>query len=341
MKILVRVLVALLLLPMAALPDAGTQEKKKYSVLFVTQSKGFRHGSVNRRKNPLAPSEVSVIALGKESGLFEAECTQDASIITPSKLRDVDLVMFYTTGQLPIDEENYAAFDAWLKNGGAFVGTHSATDTYKRFVPYHRMINGTFAGHPWGSGSTVTLAVHEPSHPTVKMLGEEFVIRDEIYQYVNYDPGAVRVLYSLDMSKCKKKKPYHVPVCWVREYGKGRMFYTNLGHNEGTWKNPKFKEHLLAGFRWALKLVDGPAEPNPEVQALEDAKSFVAAKAAENGKSGTALAAAAAAYAKSNAGWLKEFTAVCAGLRRSDRSKEERRTAMLEALYKELEKSAR
>jgi hypothetical protein len=115
---------------------------------------------------------------------------------------------------------------------------------------------------------------HEPSHVTAKMLGEEFQFKDEIYQYKNYDPKAVRVIYSLNMAKCKTKAPYHVPVSWVRESGKGRLFYTNLGHNEGTWANPLFKQHLLAGVRWALGLEEGPATPNPELQYLEQAKAF-------------------------------------------------------------------
>src|SRR5213078_127037 len=88
-------------------------------------------------------------------------------------------------------------------------------------------------------------------------------IKDEIYQYRHYDPKSVRVIYSLNMAKCKTKMPYHVPVCWVREVGKGRLFYTNLGHHEGTWTNPQFKEHLRTAIRWALNLEEGPARRTP------------------------------------------------------------------------------
>src|ERR1043166_3627084 len=250
MKSIPRALVVLLL----AAPVAGVaQDKKKYKILFITQSKGFPHGSVTRKGAPLAAAEVSMTEIGKDSGLFDVECTQDASVLTSEKLRDLDAVMFYTTGALPISPENFAAFRDWLKSGKPMIGAHSATDTFGNLKPYYELINGTFAGHPWGSGETVTLTNHDPSHPAVKMLGAEFQWKDEIYQYSHYDPKAVRVLYSLNMAKCKTKMPYHVPVCWVREVGSGRLFYTNLGHNESTWANPKFKEHLLAGIRWALK----------------------------------------------------------------------------------------
>lgn len=336
MKILLRLFAVLLL---CAPAWGGEQEKKKYKALYITQSKGFRHGSVNRKDRPLAPSEVALTEIGKESGLFDVECTQDASVLTAEKLRGLDLVMFYTTGQLPIDEKNWGAFDAWLKSGKAMVGFHSATDTFKNFAPYHTLINGTFAGHPWGSGSMVSIAVHDQGHGAVKTLGSEFEFKDEIYQYRNYDPAAVRVLYSLDMARTQKKAPYHVPVCWVREFGKGRMFYTNLGHNEGSWRNPKFREHALAGIRWALGLEEGAAEPNPDEQAVQDIRSYVAFRASQEKKDPVALAARAEKYARDHAAWLGKYVKTVAGLRDSVRKGAKERTALLEALWGELSKS--
>jgi uncharacterized protein len=258
------------------LSPAAAQEKKKYKILFITQSKGFKHGSVNR-KDPagLAPSEVSVTEIAKESGLFDVECTQDASVLTADKLKELDAVMFYTTGNLPITPEAFTAFEDWLKSGKAMIATHSATDTFGGFRPYFSLINGTFDGHPWGSGETVPMTNHDAAHVTAKMLGEEFSFKDEIYQYKNYDPTAVRVIYSINMAKSKTKQPYHVPVSWVRESGKGRLFYTNLGHNESTWAMPLFKQHLLTGIRWALHLEEGSAVPNPETQYVEQAKAFI------------------------------------------------------------------
>src|SRR6185295_7842034 len=273
-----RTFVGAVILLFALAPVAGvSQDKKKYKILYITQSKGFKHGSVDRKKDaPLAPSEISVTEIGKESGLFDVECTQDATILTPEKLKELDAVMFYTTGDpFPISKENFAAFEEWLKEGHAMIGTHSATDTFGDFQPYWSLINGTFDGHPWGSGETCTMTVHETSHVVAKPWPAEFQIKDEIYQYRNYDPKSVRVLYSLNMAKCKTKQPYHVPVCWVREFGKGRLFYTNLGHNEGTWTNPQFKEHLLTGIRWARRREEGPAAPTPELCYAEQLKAFI------------------------------------------------------------------
>ena len=273
MKLLARAFA--LIVALSPVATTAQDNGKKLKLLYLTESQGFRHGSVKRKSaDDLAPSEVAVVELGKESGQFDAECTQDIKTITAEKLKGVDVLMFYTTGDKLVTPETWTAIDAWLKSGKAFVGVHSATDTMKGFKPYYEFINGSFDGHPWNAGETVTIANHEPAHPANKGLGEEFQIKDEIYQYRNYDPKAVRVLYSLNMAKCKTKQPYHVPVAWVREHGQGRLFYTNLGHNESTWTNPMFKQHLLAGIRWAAGLETGPAAPNPELSYREQARAF-------------------------------------------------------------------
>ena len=90
-------------------------------------------------------------------------------------------------------------------------------------------------------------------------LENEFSIKDEIYQYKHWQPEKVRVLMSLNMAKCELKKPYHVPVAWVKNFGEGKVFYTNLGHNTETWTNKHFIESLLGGIKWVLGLEEGDA----------------------------------------------------------------------------------
>jgi uncharacterized protein len=243
-------------------------------VLMVTQSKGFVHGSVNRGQNDLAVCEIAMTQLGKETGLFDVTCTQNVEAdFTKENLQKYSVVMFYTTGSLPIAEaDREYFFNTWLKTKGhAFIGFHSATDTYHDDERYWDMIGGTFNGHPWNSGDTVTLTVHDTAHPAMKPLGPELVIKDEIYQYKNWQPKKVHVLMSIDMSKTAIKKPYLVPVSWVNTYGDGKVFVTNLGHNEGTWANELFLAHVTGGIKWVLNQEPGDATPNPDLSAkLED-----------------------------------------------------------------------
>ena len=258
---------------------AADGEKPK--ALMVTQSKGYVHGPVNRQDRPLAVSEVAMTQLGQKTGLFDLVCTQNAEAdFTKDNLKNYRLVMFYTTGELPIAEADRDYFyNTWLKTkGNAFVGFHSALDTYAQDQRYWDMVGGTFDGHPWNAGDTVTIAVHDAKHPAMKPFGAEFEFKDEIYQYKNWQPEKVRVLMSLDMAKTAIKKPYHVPVSWVKDYGQGKVFVTNLGHNDATWTNPLFLDHVTGGVKWALNLEPGDATPNPELSAAQNEKAKADAK---------------------------------------------------------------
>ena len=343
----------------ASIGAADAADTKPLKVFFLTQSGGFEHSVVKRPAvDKLSLAEETVTAIGKESGVFTVTCSKDATKITPELLKDLDVMMFYSTGDIlgknepvtpktpeqewvkakepiPFTEDTWKAYDAWLKSGKAMVGIHSATDTGANFKPFSSLINGSFAGHPWGSGTDVVFTNHEPSHPAVAMWPAEFGFKEEIYQYKNYDPAAVRVLLSLNMEKTALKQPRLVPVSWVRDYEKGRLFYTNLGHNESTWKNPLYQQHLLAGLKWATKLIDGPSKPNPELQAEIEKKSKAAGYAiaatslAEiSGKDAATLKAAWDKAVAADAGNAEKFFNQIENAKRIDAKKEaEKRTA--------------
>ena len=241
-------------------------------LLMVTQSAGFRHGSVTRKEDKLSPAERAITELGISSGLFRADCTQDCASITREMLDNYSIILFYTSGDLPFKPEvqDYL-FDEWVKKKGhGFIGTHSAADTFHNYEPYWEMLGGTFNTHPWSAGETVTIKVHDTKHPAGKPLGDEITIKDEIYRFKNWQPEKVRVLASLDFEKTKHREPYHVPVLWVKNYGDGKVMHMSLGHNEHVWENQKFLDSLKGGVEWMLGKQDGDATPNPEVSRVED-----------------------------------------------------------------------
>lgn len=246
---------------------------KPVRMLMVTQSAGFKHGSVTRKEGMLSPSERVMTDLGISSGLFRVDCTQDcAKDFTKEKLENYDIVLFYTTGDLPIAEDDLEYFmNDWLKQEGhGFIGTHSAADTFHNYEPFWDMIGGTFNGHPWNANTKVTVTVHDTEHPVSKPWGDEFEITDEIYQFKNWQPEKVHVLMSLNMEKTDLKKPYHVPVAWCKEYGDGKAMHMSLGHREDVWENETFQQSLLGGVKWILGMEKGDATPNPEVSAEQE-----------------------------------------------------------------------
>ena len=248
---------------------------------------------------------------------------QFGRVFSADSLRDFDGVIFLsTTGDLPVPD--LAAFLDWIKSGKAFIGFHAATDTFKSSDAYCEMIGGHFAGHPWGAGGEHAFVVHEPGHRVAAMFPERFRWKDEIYQYdLRYKPENVRVLVSLDMQASNPKEPWHVPVAWVRDYGKGRVFSTNFGHNDATWKEPMFQKHMAEGIAWALGRFDAATAPNPDVQAAEYLRSVVAAAATATKSDADALRAKADAKIVKDAAWatgLRPMLLEIRGMKPEDRA---------------------
>ena len=121
---------------------------KKRKVLYLTHSAGFKHAV-------LPESEKVFKELGEKSGAFEVVATQDCSLLNKEALKQFDVVVFYTTGELPISDEQKQDFMAFIKSGKGFIGIHSATDTFYKWAEYGDMIGGYFDQHPWHQEVTV------------------------------------------------------------------------------------------------------------------------------------------------------------------------------------------
>lgn len=280
-------LAAISMAPLVSADDKPADGPAK--MLFITQSVGFMHGSVTRKDGNLAPAEIAMIELGKKSGLFTCDCTQDvASDFTIENLKKYQLVGFYTTLQLPLPEDaKHYFFGEWIyQKGHGVFGFHSAGDTLhdndndkNDYAPYWDMMGGVFIGHPWNAGDTVTLTGHDPENPLSKMFGKEFQIKDEIYMYRHFQPAKCRVLLSLDYAKSPTGSEiptghgYHVPVCWIKTMGEGKLYYNNLGHNESSWTNPAYLDSITQAARWMRGEIECDATPNPEVSKAFEAKS--------------------------------------------------------------------
>lgn len=275
-----RVLLCLVML--IAVSRISRADEKPSRILFVTQSMGFKHGSVNRPADNLAPSEVALIQLGEQSKLFTVNCTQDCEAdFTRENLQKYDIVAFYTTGDLPIAEaDREYFFKEWVtQKGHGVLGFHSAGDTYHNYEPYWDMMGGVFIGHPWGAGTKIVLTNHEPENRLVQSFGKEFRYQDEIYMYRLWQPEKVHVLLSLDYSQSpvggevNTEFGYHVPVCWIKQMGEGKLYYNNLGHREESWTNPEYLASITQAVRWMRGEFEVNAAPNPEVSAAQEAKA--------------------------------------------------------------------
>jgi uncharacterized protein len=215
-------------------------------LLVVSVTKGFRHDSI-----PAA--EALAARLAEKSGAFTVDYARTdqelAAKLGPSGRAAYAGVYFaQTSGDLPIPDPQ--GFLDWIAAGHAFIGTHSASDTFSGFGPYLDMLGGHFLRHG-PEHVTVDLLVKDASHPVAKSVPQPLKVLDEIYQFERYDPARVRLL--LYVAKHPETgAPGEFPLAWTREHGQGRVFYTALGHRDDVLNSEWYGAHLLAGIQWAL-----------------------------------------------------------------------------------------
>ncbi len=259
----------------ALFAQAGNAAPKKKRVLAIGQVKGFQHDSVSH-------ALATLWKMGQETGLYDTYIRTDCQLITKKKLTGnaknldfFDAVAFYTTGELDMDDSQKADLLAFVKQDGkGFIGVHSAPDTFYKWPEYGEMVGGYFDGHPWNTFQAPVL-IEDPNSPMTKhFAGKEFTILDEIYQAKNYSRSDVRVLMRLNEDKLDLTSEKIVPklkrtdkdwaVTWIKNYGKGRVFYSTLGHTVEVWENKDIQKMYLEGVKWALGMTQADATPRPK-----------------------------------------------------------------------------
>lgn len=262
-------------------------------VLVVSTTTGFRHSSIQVGEKVIAElaaksGDFTVEFAGVDpkaaeykgaDGKPDKEKVQSAiTAVLAEKmsleaLKRFDAVIFCnTTGDLPLPDRQ--GFIDWVKSGKGFVGMHAATDTFPGFPPYIEMIGGEFKTH--GAQVSVDIINQDSQCGACRHLPESWTVFDEIYQLKNFERASVHGLLTLDKHP-NNKQPGDYPIAWLKQFGKGRVFYTSLGHREDIWspdwkagtserKNPPevseaYQKHILGGIRWALGLESCDTKP--------------------------------------------------------------------------------
>jgi len=271
----------------AGILPAQAQTPKR--VLVVTTTVGFRHSSI--------PTAETILAeLGEKSGAFTVDYARVdiydpqfkgadgkpdkakyfpavkevlAEKMSPAALKNYDAVIFAsTTGDLPLPDKE--GFLDWIKSGNGFVGIHAAADTFDKtgdypgYPPYIEMLGAEFKTH--GAQVSVEAINQDKDCAACGHLPATWTVFDEIYQFKNFDRAKVHGLLTMDKHP-NNKTPGDYPIAWIKPYGKGRVFYTSLGHREDMWdpnakgehkNSPEvaaaYQQHVLGGIKYALGL---------------------------------------------------------------------------------------
>jgi len=265
MKIVLRTLFISALLSALCLAQSAGQQKKH--LLVIGEEKGYRHESVSHAMS-------TIERLGRETGLWDTTLRTDTEALTKKKLEynaknldNFDAVLFFTGGDLEMDAQQKADFLSFVHDDGkGFIGIHSAAITFVNWPEYGEMLGGYYDEHPWGTFDA-PIVVEDPAFPGMQQWPKSFVLRDEIYQMRNYSRDKVRVLMRLDAGRLDlANKNVHrtdrdFAVAWAKMYGKGRVFYTTLGHVEENWDKPEFQKMIIEAIKWATGMIDADATP--------------------------------------------------------------------------------
>ena len=250
-----------------ALPKKATAKPaKSRKVLIFWRCEGFFH------KGGIITGNKAVQLMGEKTGAYESVISEDMAMFDPGKLDQFDAVIFNNTTQLKFnDPKHRETLMKFIKGGKGIVGIHAATDNFPTWPEAAEMMGGLFAGHPWGGGGTWAMKLDEPDHVLNKGFGGKgFWVKDEIYRMREpYTRENLRILVSLDMTKevNKKGRPDNDnAVSWLREYGKGRLFYCSLGHNNSVFWTPGILQHYLDGIQYALGDLKADATPSAKLE---------------------------------------------------------------------------
>ncbi len=268
-------------LALGSAPLLRAAADRKPRILMYTRSQGFQHGCVTRKGDKLSLAEQIVTDLAAKHD-FEVVCEKDGRVFVSDDFPRFDGFLFQTQGNLsaeksvdgqpPMPPEGKKALLEAVQAGKGFVGCHCASDTFHspgeafknqepdKIDPYIAMLGGEFIRH--GQQQKGWMRVADAGFPGLKGL-KDFEMMEEWYSLKNFAPDlhVILVQDTKGMRNFDYERPSY-PATWARRHGKGRVFYTSMGHRDDVWQSDIFQTVLLAGLAWTLGRVEAEVPPN-------------------------------------------------------------------------------
>ena len=253
----------------------GPRPRKTLLIWADTRNGQAQHDSVSH-------AMAVIERLGYESGVYDSYIRTDSNIISRSPLKttgepasggpslaNVDAIFFLGHREVELDDKQKADLLSFVKDEGkGFVAAHTATTAFLGWPEFGEMLGARYDGHPWGSAAGMIIN-EDAAFPATRHFGAApFAFTDEFYQAKDYSREKLRVLLRLDVSKMPTNDEVHrtdgdFPLVWAKNYGKGRVFYSALGHASSTWDNRDVGQMYLEAIKWAMVLTEGDPTPRP------------------------------------------------------------------------------
>jgi type 1 glutamine amidotransferase len=224
--------------------------------------------------------KLALELMGTRTGAFQAVFSGDVGMLTPENLDAFDAICFLNTAGMPSQEPALPrSLLRAVRGGKGFIGLHASAAASSTDSDFGEMLGACAAGgHPWRPTEAVTLKLDDPVNPVNAAFERQgFEVADEIFQFREpYSRERLHVLLSIDTLKTnmdpkrgflpERWRDKDFPLSWIRSYGKGRVFYTSLGHNVHIYWNAALLRHFLDGIQFALgdlEAADAPGISQP------------------------------------------------------------------------------
>lgn len=230
----------------AAMPAPGSPR-----LLVFEKVNGFVHGPA------IQAARESLTAMAARRG-WSLTVTDRGGAMTPGFLRQFDAVIWNNVSGDVLTLSQRAAFQAFVENGGGFVGFHGSGGDPETFWDWYvdTLVGARFKGHPMNPQfQPARIVIEDAMHPVVAGLGAGWTMSDEWYSFRNNPrSGGARVLATLDE---KTYAPGDLamgedhPIAWTRCVGRGRSFYSAIGHRPEAYADASHLRLLEQAIEWA------------------------------------------------------------------------------------------
>ncbi|MEJ5976885.1 ThuA domain-containing protein [Novosphingobium sp. PS1R-30] len=230
--------------------------KGKPRLLLFEKINGFRDGP------SVDAARAALTAMAERKG-WAFVVTDKGGAFNPATLRQFDAVIWNNISGDVLTLSQRRAFQTWIEKGGAYVGMHGSAGDFIYFWDWYadRLLGARFIGHPMAPQfQDARVIVQAPDHPAARGLPREWTMNDEWYSFrTNPRTIGATVIATLDESSYKPVGMMNQnlrmgddhPIAWTNCVGKGRMFYSAIGHRPETYSEPHHVALLEAAIDWA------------------------------------------------------------------------------------------
>ncbi len=263
--------VSLLAMTVLGAQAQGPRVFAKHVLAWADVRNGYQHESITHALS-------TIERLGWQSGLYDTVIRTDSQSITKSpilfkqgvgiasgeqflarNLNYFDAIFFFGVREIDLTAEQRADLLSFVRDDGkGFVATHAGATAFFSWPEFGEMLGGRFDEHPWGI-SEATVVVEDRDSPISRHLPASFAVVDEHYQIKDWSRKNVHVLARLDAATLDVKAPLvhrtdgDFAVAWTKSYGKGRVFYSTLGHPRELWDQDWLQKMYFEALRWSMK----------------------------------------------------------------------------------------